>query len=120
MGLPNEEELHRLRSELDSVSGEFLDGAFNPKRHVDLYQPARHEVVCGLVARAFRLVGAALSVPEQWSADYASGLMRTIAETEITIRWMDQQEQESGFERYVSYGQGRRVLMRRIIEPAAS
>jgi hypothetical protein len=120
MGLPNEEELHRLRSELDSVSGEFLDGAFNPKRHVDLYQPARHEVVCGLVARAFRLVGAALSVPEQWSADYASGLMRTIAETEITIRWMDQQEQESGFERYVSYGQGRRVLMRRIIEQAAS
>ncbi len=120
MGLPDEEELHRLRSELETVLAEFLDSAFDPNRHVDLYQPARHEVVCGLVARAFRLVGAALTVPEQWSADYASWLMRTIAETEITIRWMAQQEHESGFERYVVYGQGRRVLMRRIIEQAAS
>jgi hypothetical protein len=106
----------RLVSELDDVYGAFMVRAFDPELPVDLYDPVRHEVVCGLVKRIFHLGLKLLMNPSLWGADSACGFMRAHAETEICLTWMGKQPGDSGFTKYKDYGLGRRILMRRHME----
>jgi hypothetical protein len=90
----------------------FLRQALDPAAPVDLYSPARHEVTCGLVARATRVVGAALSTPHLWSGEHGVTPMRVLAETTILLSWMNQQDDASVYERFQNYGRGKQKLMK--------
>jgi hypothetical protein len=117
---PPARSLGELRDELievlDDKYGDFLAKAFDQKVAVDLYNPARHEVVGGLVKRLHRLSCKLLQFPSLWSSDSAAGIMRVYAETLICLSWMSLQPDDTGFDRYKDYGLGRRVLMRKHME----
>jgi hypothetical protein len=90
----------------------FLQQALDPAAPVDLYAPARHEVICGLVGRATRAVAAALSAPHLWSGEHGMTTTRVLAETTILLGWMDQQD-DSIYGRFQNYGRGKQKLMKR-------
>lgn len=121
---PLAQSLGELRDELievlDDKYGEFLAKAFDREVEVDLYNPARHEVVCGLIKRLYRLSRKLLQFPGLWSSDSAAGIMRVHAETLICLSWMSLQPGDTGFDRYKDYGLGRRVLMRKHMEQMIS
>lgn len=96
----------------------FLDAALDPRLPVDLYAPARHEVATGLASRAARAALALARSPEQWSGEHSSSTTRLLAETEIVLRWMEQQD-EGVFDRFKRYGAGKQKLMRRNLEALA-
>lgn len=96
----------------------FLDVVLDPDLPVDLYAPARHEVVTGLASRAARAALALARSPELWSGEHSSSTTRLLAETEIFLRWMDQQD-EGAFDRFQRYGTGKQKLMRRNLEGLA-
>lgn len=100
---------------VDEIYEGFLEDALDHSQPVDLYKPARHEVLCGLSARIYRAVVAMLQAPHLWTGEHASGLQRSISETRIVIQWLVAHGDEA-FERYQEYGRGRRKLMRKHTE----
>jgi hypothetical protein len=93
----------------------FLHRALDPTAPVDLYAPAKHEVICGLVSRAARAVAATLRAPHLWSGEHGMTPMRVLAETTIQLGWMDRQD-PSIYERFQNYGQGKQKLMKRHLD----
>lgn len=76
----------------------------------------RHEVISGLVTRAFRTLEALLQNPALWTGELASPASRLLIETHVLLNWMLRQGDEGVFSRYQSYGHGKRKLMRRHVE----
>jgi hypothetical protein len=89
----------------------FLEGSLD-QCALDLYDPAKHEVVSGLVSRAGRAVIAVLRAPHMWSGEHAAGVIRMLAETEIILCWLATRSADS-YRQYQSYGRGKAKLMRR-------
>ncbi|GAA1294029.1 DUF5677 domain-containing protein [Saccharothrix xinjiangensis] len=88
----------------------FMDAALDRDLPLDLYAPAKHEVVSGLIARAARSVVAALLAPHLWSGEHGSGITRLLAETEILLAWLEITGSDA-YEKYQSYGRGKAKLM---------
>lgn len=94
----------------------YVAAVMSPELGVNLHRPARHEVACGLVVRAYRAVAAILATPQRWSGENALDVVRLLVELNWNLRWMAAQDTESGFERFQAYGAGKRKLMRRHME----
>jgi hypothetical protein len=96
----------------------FLDqtaiGAASP----DLWDPAKHEVVSGLVARAARAVVAVLRSPDLWSDEHGAWILRLLAETDIIVAWLATQP-DGVYRQYQDFGHGKRKLMRRHMQALA-
>jgi hypothetical protein len=90
----------------------FLTAVTQPDFPVDLFRPAQHEVLCGMVTRTARSVLAVLDAPHMWCSEHGAGIIRQLAETEIVMTWMDRQDPEV-YERYQNYGIGKAKLQRR-------
>jgi hypothetical protein len=91
----------------------YVEAAMSRELVVNLHRPARHEVACGLVARAYRAVVATLAAPHRWTGEHAADVIRVLVESTWLLRWMGAQEGDSGFERFQAYGAGKRKLTRR-------
>jgi Family of unknown function (DUF5677) len=97
---------------IDDSYDKFLGTALDHDRYLDLHNPARHEVLCGLVARLYRCVIAILRAPHLWTGEHASATQRIISETNIVMEWLIANG-DPAFARYQDYGRGRRKLMSR-------
>lgn len=86
----------------------FLDG-FLGHSELDLYDPARHEVISGLITRATRAVVAHLRSPHFWGGEHGSALTRLLTETEIILTWMSLNGDDS-YRAYQAYGDGKAKL----------
>jgi hypothetical protein len=78
---------------------------------VDLREPERHEVVCGLATRAYRAIRALATAPHMWTGEHSAWAIRLLFETEIYLRWLDAAGPD-GFVQFKSYGLGKRKLLR--------
>lgn len=101
----------RYANEATAHYDRFLVGLFEAE--VDLDQPARSEVISGLVSRLARSLVAVLGAPQLWSGEHLAHVTRTLAETEITLDWMHLQGSNDIYEIYQSYGHGKAKLARR-------
>ena len=101
-----------LRGQILTSFDTFLADVTHPDFPIDLYEPARHEVTCGLVTRAVRLALGVLESPTLWCSEHASGVIRAMAETEIVLSWMAQQD-DAIYRKYQEYGIGKAKLQRR-------
>lgn len=100
-----------MGSVLDTFN-RFLNETSDGPAAADLWEPAKHEVVSGLITRAIRSLMAWLRSPDLWSEEHGAGIMRQLAETHIVLAWLDSQP-ASIYEKYKGYGTGKRKLMRR-------
>ncbi|MCU1395281.1 MAG: hypothetical protein JWM34_3709 [Ilumatobacteraceae bacterium] len=82
----------------------------------DMYQPEKHEVICGLVARAARSAIRTASHPDLWSGEHGMGSQRVLAETEIVLTWMASTNDPATYVNYQRYGFGKRKLLRKQME----
>ena len=78
---------------------------------VDLFNPAKQEVIGGLTSRAARAVVAILRSPHMWSGEHGSGVIRILAETEIVLTWLAGHG-PSGYSEYQDFGRGKAKLMK--------
>ncbi len=106
----SEEDVAKHLSRAEELYRSFLESAFGIV--VDFEHFARHEVLVGLVSRAFRSLESLLRAAHLWSGELASPVSRQLIETHILITWMLKQDDDV-FEQYQSYGLGKRKLMRR-------
>lgn len=100
-------------SELEDLWKKFARDVMDKDRSVNLYAPARHEVLCALVTRGIRAVASILRAPHQWTGEFGCHTMRILTESKIVMRWMLQQATEEVFERFQAYGLGKRKLLSR-------
>jgi hypothetical protein len=96
---------------------EFLDFLFDAPE-LDLYEPAKLEVVSGLVSRAVRATVAVLRAPHLWCGEHGASLIRVLAETEILLAWLDQNAPQS-YRDYQEFGRGKAKLMKVHMEKLA-
>lgn len=96
----------------------FLEQATSGAAAPDLWDPAKHEVVSGLVARAVRAVVAVLRSPDLWSDEHGAWVIRLLTETEIILAWLAMQPEEI-YRKYQDFGHGKRKLIRRHMQELA-
>lgn len=96
--------------EVDSLFEKFLDWFFDPDRGMDLHNPARSEVLAGLVTRSVRSTAAVTMAPHMWTGEHGSNSLRSLFETIIILKWLTAQEDDDLFRTYQSYGWGKRKL----------
>lgn len=111
--LPGDEVIAEALTRAKSMYEAFVEMSFaaSPK----FSQFPRHEVISGLVTRAFRALEVLLQNPALWTGESASPASRLLIETHVLLTWMLQQDEEI-FSKYQSYGHGKRKLMRRHVE----
>ncbi|MGW7714398.1 DUF5677 domain-containing protein [Streptomyces chartreusis] len=102
--------------QVNDLWGDFMEIAFSDG--VDLYRPARHEVVCELAVRSIRAVYAMAESPLLWGGEHGAAILRALVETEILITWLDYKNDLGLYEAFISYGQGKQKLMRAHVEEA--
>ena len=108
----------KAADEISLLFNGFIDAVFASAIEVDLYDPARMEVAVGLASRAARAAVAYARNTELWATEHSASVLRLFAETEILLRWMDLQGEES-FKQYQQYGAGKRKLARIHLERLA-
>ena len=111
-GDASDDEVSALTSSVLERLNAFLGDVTQSDFPVDLYRPARHEVLCGIVTRTARSVLAVLEAPQMWCSEHGAGIIRQLAETEIVMTWMASQATDV-YERYQAYGTGKAKLQRR-------
>ncbi|MEZ5246306.1 MAG: DUF5677 domain-containing protein [Acidimicrobiales bacterium] len=99
-----------------SMYEEFMEKILARDAQVDLYSPAKFEVLSGLVARAFHSVVGLLRAPHLWTGEQASGVLRSFRESRIHIAWMLKNEEGGSFDRYQDYGLGKRRLYEQVLK----
>lgn len=78
----------------------------------DLYEPDRYEVLTGIAARVIRLVEGAIRAPLLWTDEYGAGLMRSVIEAKIMIRWLEHKADPVLYTKFKNYGRGRLKLLK--------
>jgi hypothetical protein len=78
----------------------------------DLYEPDRHEVLTGIVARVIRLVDGTISAPLLWTDEYGASVMRSVVEAKILIRWLEHKADSELYTKFKDYGRGRLKLLK--------
>ncbi|WP_385870288.1 DUF5677 domain-containing protein [Streptomyces viridiviolaceus] len=102
--------------QLNDLWNEFMGIAFSGG--VDLYRPARHEVVCALAVRCIRAVYAMVQSPLMWGGEHGAAVLRSLVETEILVAWLHYKNDLELYEKFILYGQGKQKLMRAHVEEA--
>lgn len=97
-------------SRLASVAGAFAEAFYDPDLALDLYRPARSEVLTGLATRAMRGVATVTRAPRMWTGENGANVMRMLFETRVVCLWLLAQGNEAAFEQYQDYGRGKRKL----------
>ena len=82
----------------------------------DLYNPDRHEVLTGIIFRLVRLASVMIQTPPLWTTEHGSGIMRSLVEGQIVLRWLIKQESPEFYERFKDYGRGRLKLLKLHLE----
>jgi Family of unknown function (DUF5677) len=108
--LPAPGEIEELSARVESLFSRFIQAALDNTRDVDLYDPARHEVVCGLMSRAARAALVLVSNPDLWGGENGAGTIRLFAETEIVMTWLSLEGNEAFYSKYQDYGRGKAKL----------
>jgi Family of unknown function (DUF5677) len=87
---------------------------------LDIYAPERDEVFFGLLSRQFRLFKAMLTSPTMWSSGIARMMLRVMADTQILLTWLIQQNDPAKFQRFRKYSLGKLKLYKLHLEGLAS
>lgn len=82
----------------------------------DLYRPDRHEVLTGIVFRLLRLADVMVQSPPLWTTEHGSGVMRSLIEGQIVLRWLIKQDDAALYERFKDYGRGKLKLLKLHLE----
>lgn len=106
-------------SRLATIAGAFSEAFYDPDLALNLYMPARSEVLAGLATRAIRGVAAVLRAPLMWTGENGANVMRMLFETRVVLLWLIAQEDDSIFEHYQDYGRGKRKLHKHHVETVA-
>ena len=77
----------------------------------DLYAPDRYEVLTGITARAVRLVEGAVGSPRLWTDEYGAGVLRSLVEAKILVKWLDLKDDPELYTRFKDFGRGRLKLL---------
>lgn len=85
--------------------------ALQMKVPIDLYDPARDEVLLGLFARVSRQLVLLFEDPYLWARDVGSILLRCLADTAITFVYLVKKGTQKDFARFVTYGEGQQKLL---------
>jgi hypothetical protein len=99
-----------------SAYEDFIGHAMRRSLELDLYDPARHEVLTALATRAFRAVHSILGHRDLWTGEHASNTMRLLFETKVVILWLVGPGKPAGFARFQSYGRGKQKLLWRHVK----
>ena len=115
---PTREQVHDIMSGLSQTTEELKSRFEEVALHVDpdLYVPDKYEVLTGLAARTVRLVQGALTSPLLWTDEYGAGLMRSVVEAKILIRWLGKKNDPTLYTKYKDYGRGRLKLLKLHLE----
>ena len=105
----NEELQQTLIKATSALMNDFLRQTWSEADSIDLWQPAKHEVITGLISRAGRAVLAALQAPHTWNGEHLSDVSRKLVETEIYLTWMQLQD-PAVYDRFQQFGIGKRKL----------
>lgn len=106
-------------SRLGSIAGAFWEAFYDQDLTLNLYRPARSEVLAGMAARAIRSVAAAIRAPHMWTGEHGAYVMRLLFETRVVMLWLLAQDDDAVFEKYQDYGRGKRKLHKRHLESLA-
>lgn len=82
----------------------------------DLYDPDRYEVLTGIVGAGIRSIDAAATSPVFWSGEHGLGLIRSLVESLIVVRWLIRRDDSSMYRRFKDYGRGHLKLLKLNIE----
>jgi len=77
----------------------------------DLYEPARDEILFGLIARVIRLFVLMMEEPCLWARDTSGIILRCLADTAITFIFLIKCGGEEDFKRFLDYGKGQEKLL---------
>jgi len=83
---------------------------------LDLYNTDRDEILFGLLSRQFRFMSAIVKNHELWSIDLGRILLRCMADTHITFKWLIKQNDEKLFEKFKKSSLGKEKLLKMHIE----
>lgn len=86
-----------------------------PTAHPDLYRPAVHEVLTGMVAHQVYLLAVIAVDPNLWHSTLGGMVVRAMTETLVNIRWIAAGGDERA-RRFQEYSLGRRKLLALHIE----
>lgn len=78
----------------------------------DLYDPDRYEVLTGLVGRVLRYLGVFAGYPPLWTMEHGAPLLRTLIETRIVFRYIEQSDDSEIFGKFKAYGMGKLKLLK--------
>ena len=81
------------------------------KLTMDLYDPVRDEVLCGLFARVTRLYVLMLEDVNLWARDTSGIMLRCIADTAISYCYLVRCGTAEDFKAFVEYGEGQTKLL---------
>lgn len=101
-------------SRFDSIVERF--SVISKKTDPDLFSPDRYEVLTGIVARQIRAVDLLMDLPQLWSPEHGSGIVRTLTEAHIFIRWMLKKADPDIFLEFKNYGRGNLKLYKLQLE----
>lgn len=118
-GISIGELVENYQIQLGSVAGALSDAFYDPDLKLNLYRPARLEVIAGLATRAIRGVAAVIRAPLTWTGENGAGVMRMLFETRVVLLWLLAQDDEAVFELYQEYGRGKRKLHKRHLQAVA-
>jgi hypothetical protein len=104
------EVFHEFRDASSALLNQFESVAL--RVDPDLYAPDRYEVITGIAARVVRLVAAATDAPLLWTDEYGAGLMRSVVEAKILIRWLEHKSDPGLYAKFKEYGRGRLKLLK--------
>lgn len=86
------------------------------KVQVDLYTPDRDEVLFGLLSRQYRLFVVLLTNPYLWAADLARIILRCMADTLISFKWLLFNNDLGLYRKFKEYGLGKEKLLKLHVE----
>jgi Family of unknown function (DUF5677) len=78
---------------------------------IDLYDPARDEILAGLFSRAARLFFLIATTPQLWARDVGGIILRCLADTAITFCYLAQKGTSDEFEAFRKHGEGQEKLL---------
>jgi len=109
-GISIGELVEEYMSRLASVAGAFSEVFYDPDLALNLYRPARSEVLAGLATRAIRGVATVIRAPLMWTGENGTNVIRMLFETRVVCLWLLAQGGEEVFDQYQDYGRGKRKL----------
>ena len=103
-------EIDELSDQIKSLFSSFIATVLDHDREVDIYDPVRHEVICGLMSRAARAGLVLIGNPDLWGGENGASTIRLFAETEIVMNWMAREGDDAIYRKYQDYGRGKAKL----------